>query len=384
MPALVPLREILWHWGRIGVVGFGGPPAHIALLRQLCVVEKKWLSDDYFEDGIATCNLLPGPSSTQLSILCAWSVAGLPGAFVGGLAFIIPGLIAIIGLASVFLSSSAPQWVLAAGAGASSALAIVALHSGFSLIPASWKRTPSRLRWIFYVTAGVIAAMLAGSWVVVVLVGCGMFELFTRRMRDASLSVAPVIALAVAMHTETVRQGITGSLIWTALKVGALSYGGGFVIIPMIFTDAVERFSWMTESQFLDAVVLGQITPGPVVHTMSAVGFAASDVSGALVAALVAFGPSFLLIGVGARHFEKIRLNVSIRSFLNGAGPAAIGGILGVSVPLLMSLSAQWQFVLAALSLFIVLALKRSPFQTLLITATLGVIVVQAGMSLPT
>ena len=383
MQASISLREVLWHWGRIGVIGFGGPPAHISLLRRLCVVDKKWLSDDYFEDAIATCNLLPGPASTQLSILCAWSVAGLPGALVGGIAFITPGLIAIIALSSVFLASSAPQWVLAAGAGASSSLAIVALHSGFTLIPASWRRTPSRPRWSVYVVAGICTAVLAGSWVVVVLITCGVTEVLVRRVRNVSMSMAPVFALATAMNMDTVRDGITGSLVWTAFKVGALSYGGGFVIIPLIYNDAVERFAWMTESQFLDAVVLGQITPGPVVHTMSAVGFAAGGISGALAAALVAFGPSFVFVGFGARHFDKIRLNVSIRSFLDGAGPAAIGAIIGVAIPLAVNLSEQWQFVFVALSALVVFVVKRSTFFTLVLMAVLGAVVVQAGMSLP-
>jgi chromate transporter len=318
-----------------------------------------------------------------LSILCAWSVAGLPGALVGGIAFITPGLIAIIALSSVFLASSAPQWVLAAGAGASSSLAIVALHSGFTLIPASWRRTPSRPRWSVYVVAGICTAVLAGSWVVVVLIACGVTEVLVRRVRNVSMSMAPVFALATAMNMDTVRDGITGSLVWTAFKVGALSYGGGFVIIPLIFNDAVERFAWMTESQFLDAVVLGQITPGPVVHTMSAVGFAAGGISGALVAALVAFGPSFVFVGFGARHFDKIRLNVSIRSFLDGAGPAAIGAIIGVAIPLAVNLSEQWQFVFVALSALVVFVVKRSTFFTLVLMAALGVVVVQAGMSLP-
>lgn len=383
MNAAVPLWEVLWQWGRIGCIGFGGPPAHITLLRQLCVVEKKWMSDDYFEDAIATCNLLPGPASTQLSILCAWSVAGLPGAIIGGLAFILPGLVAIIFLASVFLSAATPELVLAAGAGASSALAVVALHSGYSLIPTSWARTQSRPRWALYVVAGTSAAIVFGSWVVVVLVMCGVVELSVRRGMSSAYSFGPATVLFVAASQTTVRFGLENSLLWTAFKVGALSYGGGFVIIPLMFTDAVERFSWMTEAQFLDAVVLGQITPGPVVHTVAAVGFAASGVVGALVAAVVAFGPSFVLVGFGAKHFEKIRMNVSVRSFLDGAGPAAIGAILGVAVPLVLSLSEWWQFSLTVVSLGVVFVAKRSTLQTLLAMAVLGVVAVQAGLPLP-
>ena len=383
MATSVSLREVVTQWGRIGCIGFGGPPAHISLLRQLCVVEKKWLTEDYFEDAIATCNLLPGPASTQLSILCAWTVAGLPGAILGGLAFILPGLVLIIGLASLFLATSAPTWILAAGAGASSALAVVALHAGVTLVPSSWHRATSHVRWLLYVSAGAIAAIFAGAWVVVVLLICGAIEMTIRRTHAGPFSLTPFMTFLGALNHDSVREGIAGSLVWTAFKVGALSYGGGFVIIPLMFEDAVERFSWMTESQFLDGVVLGQITPGPVVHTVAVVGFAAGGVFGAVLAAAVAFVPSFLLIGFGARHFEKIRMNVSVRSFLDGAGPGAIGAIIGVAVPLLLSLSQNWQYVFAALSVVIVFVLRRTTFQTLLLMATAGVVVVQCGLSLP-
>lgn len=383
MSELASLREVLWQWGRIGCIGFGGPPAHISLLRQLCVVEKKWMTDDYFEDAIATCNLLPGPASTQLSILCAWTVAGIPGAIVGGFAFIFPGLVAIVLLASIFLASAAPDWILAAGAGASSALAVVAFHAGSSLIPTSWARAQSRQRWVLYVIAGAGAAIVAGSWVVVVLLLCGTAEFLIRRGVSPSFSIGPAAALCVAASNSAFRWAVENSLLWTAFKVGALSYGGGFVIIPLMFTDAVERFAWMTESQFLDAVVLGQITPGPVVHTVTAVGFAASGVPGALTAAVVAFAPSFVLIGYGAKHFEKIRTNIAVRSFLDGSGPAAIGAIVGVAVPLLLSLSEAWQFALTVLSFGVVFIVKRSTFQTLLAMAVIGVIGVQLGLPLP-
>ena len=384
MKSGVGLVEVGLHWGRIGCIGFGGPPAHISLLRELCVKKKSWLTDDYFEDAIATCNLLPGPASTQLSILCAWTVAGIPGAIIGGLAFILPGFVAIIALSSLFLASAPPEWVLAVGAGASSALVAVALHAGFSVVPNSWKRTQSKFRWVGYVMVGALASVFAGSGVVIVLLVCGFVELFYRRVfpQLLSLSIAHFALLVGALEAGALRRGIDNSLMWVAFKVGALSYGGGFVIIPMMFNDAVHQSAWMTESQFLDAVVLGQITPGPVVHTVAVVGFAAGGVMGALLTACVAFVPSFVMIGFGARHFERFRKNASVRSFLDGAGPSAIGAILGVSVPLLMSLPETWQLSLATLSTALVLFMRQSPLRVLLEMALLGVVGVEMGWSL--
>jgi chromate transporter len=382
----VSLGQVALQWGRIGCIGFGGPPAHVSLLRELCVKKKKWLSDEYFEDAIATCNLLPGPASTQLSILCAWTVAGVPGAIIGGLAFILPGLVAIIALSMLFLASAPPEWVLAVGAGASSALIAVALHAGFSLVPNSWQRTQSKFRWMSYVIAGALASMFAGSGVVFVLLGCGFFELLYRRgvPRRFSPSIAHVALFVGALEAGALRRGIDSSLMWVAFKVGALSYGGGFVIIPMMLNDAVHRFAWMSETQFLDAVVLGQITPGPVVHTVAVVGFAAGGVMGAIATACIAFLPSFVLIGVGARHFDRLRMNSSVRSFLDGSGPGAIGAILGVSVPLLFTLSQSWQWIIAAIAVGLVFALRRSPFQVLLLAGAAGALFVQFGAALPT
>src|SRR5215468_9442952 len=126
--ARVSLATILREWGRIGCIGFGGPPTHIRLLRDLCVQRRKWLDAQEFEDAIAACNLLPGPASTQLAIFCAWRLRGRPGALVGGTAFIVPGLIVILALAVLFLGTSPPLWVLGAGAGAGAAVPAVAIQ----------------------------------------------------------------------------------------------------------------------------------------------------------------------------------------------------------------------------------------------------------------
>jgi chromate transporter len=378
----IGLGEVLAQWGRIGCIGFGGPPTHIALLRDLCVDRKQWIDASEFEDAIAACNLLPGPASTQLAILCAWMVAGPIGALVGGAAFIVPGLLVILGLAAVFLAASPPAWVLGAGAGAGAAVAAVAVHAGIGLIPASWKRAHARSRWVVYALAGGIAAASVGPWLVVVLLGCGALELWIRRVGMTGrlgMHASPFPLVATAAVTGG---GLLG-LGWVALKVGALSYGGGFVIIPLMQHDAVQHYHWMTSSQFLDAVALGQITPGPIVQTVAVVGYAVAGVGGGFLAALVAFSPSFAFVLGGARHFQALRKNVAVRSFLDGAGPAAIGAIIGVALPLAAALGQGWQFVVlggAALSLFV---LRRSVVLTLLGAAVVGIVAVQLGAPLP-
>ncbi len=175
--------EIVRAWGRIGCIGFGGPPTHIALLRELCVSRNKWIDAAEFEDAVAACNLLPGPASTQLAIYYAWRVGGRPGALLGGLSFIVPGFILIVGLAALFLSGSPPDIVKGAGAGA--AVAAVALQAGVNLLPSSWRRAPSHVRWSAYLGAGALAPATLGPWLVLVLLSCGLVELVIRGARLA-------------------------------------------------------------------------------------------------------------------------------------------------------------------------------------------------------
>ena len=177
------LPTVLREWGRIGCIGFGGPPTHIALLRELCVDRRAWMEAREFEDAVAACNLLPGPASTQLAIFCAFRVRGRPGALVGGAAFIVPGLVLILALAALFLSGSPPPWVLGAAAGAGAAVAAVAVQAGTALLVPSWRgrvRT-SQARWTAYLAAGAVAAALLGPWLVVVLLACGAVELAVQR-----------------------------------------------------------------------------------------------------------------------------------------------------------------------------------------------------------
>src|SRR5215472_9110272 len=136
--------QIAREWARIGCIGFGGPPTHISLLRKLCVDRRRWLSADEFEDGVSTTNLLPGPASTQLAIFCAWRLGGPAGAIVGGVCFIVPGLIVILALSALFLATHPPLWVEGAAAGAGSAVPAVALQAALGLAPASWRRATSR------------------------------------------------------------------------------------------------------------------------------------------------------------------------------------------------------------------------------------------------
>jgi len=396
------LATVLREWGRIGCIGFGGPPAHIALLRKLCVDREHWLDATEFEDAISACNLLPGPASTQLAIFCAWRVRGRLGALIGGAAFIVPGLIVILALSALFLAGAPPLWVKGIGAGAGAAVAAVAIQAGANLLLPSWTRAKQagssrRIRWVLYLLAGGGAAAAIGPWLVLVLLGCGLTELAIRHPRRAGSGDTPgprsapritplplvmVPGVAVRAAGTAVAAGGLAALAWTALKVGALSFGGGFVIIPLMRADAVGHH-WMTSSQFLNAVALGQITPGPVVQTVAAVGYAAGGVGGGLLAALIAFSPSFVFVLGGARYFGSLRGNAHAQAFLDGSGPAAIGAILGSAIPLTAALTQPWQYAVLAAAILLLLGLRRGVMFTLLAAGAVGLVISLAGGPLP-
>lgn len=403
-----PLLTIAREWGWIGCVGFGGPPAHISLLRELCVARRAWLGDEQFERALAAVNLLPGPASTQLAIYCAWRLRGNRGALLGGLCFILPGLVLILALSTLFLAGSPPLWIRGAGMGAGAAVPAVALAAGWGVARPILARTRGRMlgRAIAYGLAGGIAAAVLGPYLVLVLLACGTVELSrqTRARRSALsahawpltavglarpclpagshrvLAACPrVLAARAALLTAAVAPAGTGALVWTALKVGALAFGGGFVIVPLMQADAVSAYHWMTHAQFLDAVALGQVTPGPVTQTVAAVGYSAGGLGGGLLAALVAFAPSFSFVLIGAARFERLLVNERVLAFLAGAAPAAAGAIVGAAVPLAEALGVWWQYALLGGAAVALLVLRRSVVATLLCAGTLGAVAVLTG-----
>jgi chromate transporter len=375
----VPLSTVLREWGRLGLIGFGGPPAHVALLRELCVERRNWLSAQEFEDANAACQLLPGPASTQLAIYCAGRTAGPLGAVLGGLAFIVPGLAMIVVVAAVALSSAPPDWLRGVGAGAGAAVVAVIVAAGLDLARASLAgRSGGARAWaLVYMAAGALATVFAGPRVVLVLLGAGLVELARRRRPGAAVHAWPALLVLGATGAAALP-----ALAWTALKVGALSYGGGFVIIPLMHGDAVDAQGWMTDAEFTSAVAYGQLTPGPVVQTVAVVGYAAAGLGGALLAAAVAFAPSFLVIALGGEGFQRLRASAAARAFLDGAGPAAVGAVVGAAVPLTAGIEEAWQVgVLAAAALL--LALRRPAFAVLVGAAAAGAGAALVGAPLP-
>jgi chromate transporter len=397
------LSEIVRGWGRIGCTGFGGPAVHIALLREMCVAERGWIEAKQFERALAAVNMLPGPASTQLAIYCAWRLRGRLGALVGGLCFIAPGLILVIALSTLFLAKSPPLWVRGAGLGAGAAVPAVAIMAGLTIGAPMWRRIRghARVRSAVYAVAGAGAAATLGPGLVLVLLACGAIELAWQSVGSGSAAMIAWPLLRGWMRGElgaerrawvwlpaqmqsplrvsllaAVGTGGLGALAWTALKVGALAFGGGFVIVPLMQTDAVQTYHWMTHAQFLNAVALGQITPGPITQTVAAVGYAAGGLPAALLASLVAYLPSFSFVLLGATGFERLLASRRVRAFLAGAAPAAVGAIAGSAIPLTAAIGQTWQYAVLAAAAIVLLALRGGVVIALLAAGLAGVVAV--------
>jgi chromate transporter len=241
------------------------------------------------------------------------------------------------------------------------------------------------LRWPAYVLAGAVGAATVGGYLVLVLLACGVIEHSVARRSADHPARARARRLALMPFPAVAPGGVggLGALAWVALKVGALSYGGGFVIVPLMQNDAVHTYGWMSAGQFLNAVALGQITPGPVVATVAAVGFAAAGVGGAALAAAVAFLPSFALVLGGAPYFDRLRSRAGVHAFLQGAGPAAIGAIIGSAIPLAGALRETWQFVLLGAAAIALLALRAGVVWTLLVAGAIGAVIALGGGPAP-
>jgi chromate transporter len=265
-------------------------------------------------------------------------------------------------------------------AGAGAVVSAVAVQAARGLLGPSLGRVRAdpirRLRWLVYVIAGGVSAALIGPYLVVVLLAVGAIELLIRRRPAASASFGPGV-LASAGHA--LARGGLGAVAWTAFKIGALAFGGGFVIIPLMQNDAVHAYHWMSNAQFLNAVALGQVTPGPVVATVAAVGYAAHGIAGGVLAAVVAFVPSFSFVLLGGGRFERLRESGSARAFLDGAGPAAIGAILGAAFTLADALHEGWQFGVLGAAAVALLLLRRGVVATLIGGGVIGVVVALAG-----
>jgi chromate transporter len=324
--------ELLRLFGKLGVIGFGGPTAHVALLEEETVTRRGWLDRRHFMDALAGTNLVPGPNSTEMAIHIGYLRAGVPGALTAGIAFIAPAFVLMLALSWAYFEYGAKPGTEAVFYGLKPVvIAIIAAtvyrlgRSAVTDIPllalflAGFGLTLAIPGWepLFLLAAGLIGVILYGRF-------------FGSGARSLALPVVVILlAVAATRWDETLLD-----LSWLFLRTGGLLFGGGYVMIPLVEHDVVDGFGWLTRQEFLDGVALGQSTPGPIVITATFVGYGAAGWPGAVAATVAIFAPSFLFAVMVARFTHRLRDWEAGRNFLKGVSAAAVGAIFATAVTL--------------------------------------------------
>lgn len=336
--ARTPLAEVAAVFLRLGLTSFGGPAAHIALMRDEFVRRRGWLDDAAFVDLLGAANLIPGPTSTELAMHIGHRRAGRPGLVVAGLAFLLPAVAIVAVLAWLYVEEGQRPEVGALLVGIAPVVVAIVAHAGWSI---GWSvvRTPAAV----LLLAGTVIAALAGVPELVVLLGAGLVALaavLARSWRAGAQQGALVpqgllIGGAGAMGAAGAALGVTlPAILVTFLKIGAVLFGSGYVLIALLRSELVDGLGWISERQLIDAVAVGQATPGPLFSTATFLGYILAGPAGAVVAAVGVFLPAFIAVALSIPVLDRLRGSAAARAFLDGVNVAAVGLIALVAVQL--------------------------------------------------
>ena len=370
----VSRRDLVFYYLRLGAIGFGGPVALCGQMERELVQERKWLSRDEMRDGIAVCQSLPGPLAIQVGIFVSYLRGGFWGAWAGGWAFILPNFIIVCALGALYVHFSGLPILTAIFYGVSPAVIALILHSCYRLAKLGME---DWLQWAiaaacFLVTVAVqaeVAVLFVASGLIGVLYYGSLF-----RRRAAAPSATAVVS-GVAGIGKIAGFPILGKLLLFFLKAGSLTFGSGLVIVPFLEKGLVQNTGWLDERQFLVAVAIGMISPGPVVITATFVGYLVAGFWGATVSTIGIFLPSFLFVLLVAPILIRHRAQPDVRGFVKGAYAAAIGTILGASVLLGKIAIGDWLTALIAVaSLLALFRWKVSNPMLVAATAIVGII----------
>jgi len=383
----VSIRDLVKYFLRLGVLGFGGPVALVGQMERELVGDKKWLTKEEMREGIAVCQSLPGPLAIQVGIWISYIRGGFWGAWAGGWAFILPNFIIVAALGALYVYYGGLSPVRAIFYGVSPAVIALILHSCYRLTKLGMK---DWIEWALAAAAFIITVALQAE-VALVFIGCGIVGLFYYGSLFRAHASAPTTRLfalgaplAVAAAAPSSIGKLLGELLAFFLKAGSLTFGSGLVIVPFLEKGLVQQMRWLNERDFLVAVAIGMISPGPVVITATFVGYLVAarlggslieGFWGSLVSTIGIFLPSFLLILIVAPILVRYRANPNIQGFIKGAYAAAIGTILGACVLLGRIAIGDWLTALvAAASLVVLFRWKVSNPMLVAATAIIGLI----------
>ncbi|MBI2159242.1 MAG: chromate efflux transporter [Candidatus Rokubacteria bacterium] len=327
------LREVVGLFLKLGCIAFGGPAAHVALFREEVVKRRRWVTDERFLDLLGMTNLIPGPNSTEMAIHLGYTRAGWPGLVAGGACFVVPAMLIVWALAWAYVRYGAlPQvaWLLY---GIKPVIIAVVVQAVWGLL-----RTAVTGPLLAAVGVAVLALYLVGVNEIALLFAGGLAVLIVRGVHAgrAVVGAVPVAALLGGPAAAIAQSGVTASaslttLFLTFLKIGSVLYGSGYVLLAFMRSDFVHRFGWLTDQQLLDAVAIGQFTPGPVLTTATFVGYLIGGGPGAVLATVAIFLPGFVFVAASHPLLPRIRASRWTAAILDGVNVAALGLMAGVA-----------------------------------------------------
>ncbi len=350
------LKQLMLYFLKLGTTGFGGPPALIGYMHRDLVEQRKWIAEDDYKEGLALSQLAPGPLAAQLAIYLGYVHYRIPGATLAGLAFVLPSFIMVVLLGIAYTHFGGLPWMQAVFYGISASVIGIIAFSSYKLTNKSIGKNIT-LWCIFGVTAAV--TIITQSENVLLFIGAGILYWFIKappKFLSAfnSNSFLPFVLLQVPLISE--QEKLVKIFLFFA-KAGAFVFGSGLAIVPFLYGGVVKEYGWLNEQQFLDAVAVAMITPGPVVITVGFIGYLVAGFPGAVVAALATFLPCYLLTILPAPYFKKYGKHPSIKAFVEGVTAAAIGAIAGAVV--ILGTRSLTDLLTAAIALVTVFVLWR-------------------------
>ena len=376
-PARGSMSELVLYFLRLGFLGFGGPVALVGQMERELVAEKGWLTKEQMRESIAICQSLPGPLAIQVGIYISWLRCGFWGAWAGGWAFILPNFVIVAALGALYVHLGDLKAVTGIFYGVSPAVIALILHSCWRLAKLGME---DYVQWAIAAVCLVVTIALQAE-VALLFLGAGLVgilyygSLFRRPSATAPAIAAPVVAPVLAQAVPVATGSKLTQLGLFFLKAGSLTFGSGLVIVPFLEQGLVHQFNWLDERQFLIAVAIGMISPGPVVITATFVGYVVDGFWGSLVSTIGIFLPSFLLVLIAAPLLARYRRNPNVQGFVKGAYAAAIGTILGACFLLGKIAIGDWLTALVGIaSLAVLFRWKVNNPLLIAVTAVVGLI----------
>jgi chromate transporter len=364
------LWAFLFYFLRLGTLGFGGPIALVGYMQRDLVENRKWVSREDYLEGLAFSQLCPGPLAAQLAKYLGWLHSGTLGATLTGSAFVLPSFLMVLGLASIYIHFGQLAWIQGLFYGVGAAVSVIIVRSAWKLIQKTLVK--DYLLWILF-SMLAITTVWTQSEVVWLFVLSGFVAMFVKAPPKISVNHAKA-ALVVPGITAGLAGSASGGTVAAVflffLKAGAFVFGSGLAIVPFLYGGVVGKFHWLTERQFLDAVAVAMITPGPIVITSGFIGYLVAGPLGATSAVLAVFLPPYLLVIFAAPYYRRFAKNRQIKAFVHGVTAAAVGAITGAAIILSKrALLDRTTVLIALISLCVLLRFKKIPEPVLILGA---------------